>query len=227
MTQVTEHLSRIRDRITAAALEFGREPDQIRLLAVSKRQPIEKVRAAIAAGQRDFGENIVQEAIPKIETIPVESVCWHFIGHLQTNKTRQVASHFSWVHTVDRPKIAQRLSAQRPDQLPPLNVCLQVNTHGEETKNGADPTDVPELAKLVDRLPGLRLRGLMCLPPQETEFEQQRDNFRPLRELFDSLKADGLALDVLSMGMTDDMRAAIAEGATIVRVGTGVFGPRV
>ncbi len=226
MIGVTENLLKIRDLLSDCAIEAGRPADAVRLLAVSKRQPLEKLFEAARAGQRDFGENVVQEALAKFEETASLDVSWHFIGHLQTNKTRAVAEHFDWVHSIDRLKTARRLSSQRPEGLDPLNVCLQVNIDAEEGKSGAAVEELPELAHAVAELPNIRLRGLMCLPAIRTEFEAQREPFARLREQFEQLRSAGLELDTLSMGMSDDYRAAIFEGATIVRLGTAIFGKR-
>ena len=198
----------------------------MRLLAVSKKKPVSLVLEAAAAGQLEFGENQVQEGLEKMQAAGREDLTWHFIGHLQTNKTRAVAEHYAWVHSVDRFKIARRLSAQRPDSLPPLNVCLQVNVDAEASKSGVSIDELPQLARDVAELPSIRLRGLMCLPAIRTGFEAQRQPFRILRQLAESLADDGIETDTLSMGMTDDYRAAIFEGSTIVRVGTAIFGAR-
>jgi pyridoxal phosphate enzyme (YggS family) len=200
----------------------------VRLLAVSKTQPADAVRAAFAAGHRAFGENYVQEALDKIAALADlrAQLEWHLIGPLQSNKTRAVAEAFDWVHSVDRLKVAQRLSQQRPPTLPPLQLCLQVNVSGEESKSGLAPAELPEVARAVAALPQLRLRGLMSIPAPAQGFEAQRAAHRALRELLEALNAQGLALDTLSMGMSDDLEAAIAEGSTIVRVGTAVFGAR-
>ena len=226
MIGVTENLRKIRDLLAAAAVEAGRRPEDVHLLAVSKKQPLQKIVEAADAGQRDFGENIVQEGIEKVTKLAEKKLRWHFIGHLQSNKTRTVAEHFDWVHSVDTLKIARRLSEQRPDSLGELNVCIQVNVDEEASKSGAAVGDVAELAHAVARLPRLRLRGLMCLPAVRDSFDEQRLPFARLRELAEELARGGLALDTLSMGMSDDFRAAIMEGATIVRIGTAVFGPR-
>ena len=226
MIGVTENLGLIRDLLAESAVEAGRRPGDVHLLAVSKKQPLEKIIAAADAGQRDFGENIVQEGIEKVTKLAERRLCWHFIGHLQSNKTRPVAEHFDWVHSVDRLKTAQRLSEQRPEALADLNVCIQVNIDDEASKAGVPPAKVGELARAVAALPGLRLRGLMCLPAIRDTFDEQRAPFARTRELAESLVRDGLAIDTLSMGMSDDFRAAITEGATIVRIGTAVFGPR-
>jgi len=223
---VTENLNVVKDLLRTAALEAGRDPAGIRLLAVSKKQPVEKIREAHACGQRDFGENFVQEGVAKIEALADLDLTWHFIGHLQSNKTRVVAENFDWVHTIDKLKTARRLSEQRPDDLPPLNVCLQVNVDDEDSKSGAAPAAVPELAAACAELPGLRLRGLMCLPAVRDDFETQRKPFARLRELRDQVGQSGVEMDTLSMGMTADYRAAIFEYATIVRIGTALFGAR-
>ncbi|MCX8018240.1 MAG: YggS family pyridoxal phosphate-dependent enzyme, partial [Rhodocyclaceae bacterium] len=199
----------------------------VRLLAVSKTWPAGRLREAAAAGQTAFGESYVQEAIPKQAALADLALEWHFIGPLQSNKTRPVAEGFAWVHSVDRLKIAERLAAQRPASLPPLNVCLQVNVSGEATKSGCPPEAAPALARAVASLPGLSLRGLMTIPEPTEDMTQARQRFASLRALFEALKAEGLTLDTLSMGMSDDLEAAIMEGATIVRVGTAIFGERV
>ena len=226
MIGVTENLSSVRDLLHFAAIEAGRDPASVRLLAVSKKQPLAKIRSAYAGGQRDFGENFVQEGVEKIQVLAEPGLCWHFIGHLQTNKTREVAEYFDWVHTIDKLKTARRLSAQRPDNLPPLNVCLQVNVDDEDSKSGVLPDALPELASACAELPNLSLRGLMCLPAIRSEFAEQRTPFATLRGLAERLRAAGIDTDTLSMGMTADYKAAIFEGATIVRIGTAVFGAR-
>ena len=226
MIGVTENLRKIRDLLAATAVEAGRRPEDVHLLAVSKKQPLEKIVAAADAGQCDFGENIAQEGIDKITKLAEKRLCWHFIGHLQSNKTRAVAEHFDWVHSIDRLKTARRLSEQRPASLGDLNVCIQVNIDQEESKSGVPPADVGELARAIAVLPRLRLRGLMCLPAVRDTVDEQRLPFARTRELAESLAGDGLDVDTLSMGMSDDFRAAIMEGATIVRIGTAVFGPR-
>ena len=228
MTDIARHLEAVQQRIAAAARSAGRDPRTVELLAVSQTFPADAVRAAHAAGQRAFGENYVQESIAKIETLADlrANLEWHFIGPLQSNKTRPVAEHFDWVHSVDRLKIAQRLSAQRPAHLPPLNVCLQVNVSGEASKSGVAPGEVAEVAHAIAALPRVVLRGLMSIPEPESDLAAQRAPHRRLRELFDTLRADGLALDTLSMGMSADLEAAVLEGATIVRIGTAIFGAR-
>jgi pyridoxal phosphate enzyme (YggS family) len=216
----------VRARIAAAAQRAGRDPGSVRLLAVSKQQPPEAVAAAADAGQREFGENFVREAVAKIEALRGRDLTWHFIGQLQANKTRDVAERFQWVHTVDRERIATRLDAQRPHYAAPLEVLLQVSLEEEPGKGGVEPASLPKLAEFVAGLPRLRLRGLMCIPPPATGEAQQRRPFARLRELLEALNARGHRLDTLSMGMSADLEAAVLEGATIVRVGTAVFGPR-
>ena len=220
-------LQMVRARIVRAAERAGRDPGSVRLLAVSKQQPAAMVRAAVTAGQTEFGENYVQEGIDKVAALAdVPGLAWHFIGQLQGNKTREVAECFDWVHTVDRERIASRLSAQRPRDAAPLQVLLQVRLADEPGKGGVTPTAAPALAMAVAALPRLQLRGLMCIPPPATDMAAQRQPFRQLRELLESLNAAGHALDTLSMGMSDDLEAAVLEGATIVRVGTAIFGRR-
>lgn len=226
MIRVTENLREIRDLLAKAAVEAGRDPAGVRLLAVSKKKPVSLILEAAAAGQRDFGENFVQEGVEKIMQTGRNDLRWHFIGHLQNNKTRTVAEHFDWVHTVDRLKTAQRLSQQRPVSLAPLNICLQVNIDNEPQKSGISSVELPQLAAQIAALPRLRLRGLMCLPVQRDNFDAQRAPFARLRTLAESLVADGLAIDTLSIGMSSDYRAAIFEGSTIVRIGTAIFGER-
>jgi pyridoxal phosphate enzyme (YggS family) len=223
---VTENFRKIQDLLAKAAADAGRPADHIRLLAVSKKQSLAAILEAVAAGQRDFGENFVQEALQKISAIDRDDLTWHFIGHLQSNKTRAVAENFAWVHTVDRFKIAERLSQQRPFYAGDLNVCIEVNIDAEASKAGVVPAELGALAAAVSELPRLKLRGLMCLPAIRDDFAEQRKPFAKLRMLLDSLITSGLELDTLSMGMTADYAAAIHEGATIVRVGTGVFGAR-
>ncbi|MFC5513928.1 YggS family pyridoxal phosphate-dependent enzyme [Massilia jejuensis] len=233
MSTIAANLQAVEATIAAAAQAAGRRRSSIQLLAVSKTFPMEHVLEAIAAGQRAFGENYLQEAVEKIAAVaraqPAqagEGIEWHFIGPIQSNKTRPIALNFAWVHTVERLKIAQRLSEQRPPELGPLNVCLQVNISGEATKSGAMPHELPELARQVAALPNLRLRGLMAIPEAQTDPQRQRAAFARLRVLADKLRGNGLAIDTLSMGMSGDMAAAIAEGATIVRVGSAIFGAR-
>ena len=226
MENVARNLERVRARMEEAALRAGRDPEGARLLAVSKMQPVEALAEAWEAGQLDFGENYLQEALPKMDAFADRAAHWHFIGALQSNKTRAVAERFDWVHTVDRESIARRLSEQRPTELTPLHICLQVNISGEGSKGGVAPDRLPALAYAVAALPRVRLRGLMAIPAPAKDREAQRAPFRQLRELMQALNAHGLSLDTLSMGMSDDLEAAIAEGATLVRIGTAVFGPR-
>ena len=221
-----DHLAAVRARIAAAAASVGRSADSVTLLAVSKGQPAELIRAAAAAGVSDIGESYLAEALEKMDAVGDLPLTWHFIGRLQANKTRQVAARFAWVHGLDRLKIAERLAAQRPFHAPALNVCIQVNLAGEESKGGVPAPEVPGLAAAVAALPRLALRGLMCIPPEETDPRRQREWFARLRVLRDSLNAGGLSLDTLSMGMSGDFEAAIQEGATLVRIGTAIFGPR-
>ena len=221
-----QNYDRVRALLADSCRRSGRDPASVSLLAVSKTQPAAAVAAMAAAGQTCFGENHVQEALDKMAELAALALEWHLIGPLQANKTRSVAERFAWVHSLDRLKIAERLSAQRPESLPSLNVCLQVNIDREPTKHGLDPTDVGEIAAAVAALPRLRLRGLMAIPAPTTDFTVQRQAFARLRVLQEQLAATGLALDTLSMGMSDDLEAAIAEGATLVRVGTALFGPR-
>jgi hypothetical protein len=224
--RVTENFRKIQDLLAQTAADAGRPAGSVRLLAVSKSQPAAAVLEAHSAGQREFGENFVQEAMRKIAAVKLYDLSWHFIGHLQSNKTRQVAEHFQWVHTVDRLKIAERLSRQRPFYAGDLNVCIQVMIDPEEDKSGAAPDELPELARAVAALPRLKLRGLMCIPAPRDGFDAQRIPFRRLRLLSESLTAAGIETDTLSMGMSADFVAAIHEGATIVRLGTVLFGPR-
>ncbi|MGY0194135.1 YggS family pyridoxal phosphate-dependent enzyme [Leptothrix sp. BB-4] len=229
MQTITTRLGAVRARLEQACREAGRAPSDVLLLAVSKTQPADAVRAAHAAGQSAFGENYVQEALDKIAALADlrAQLDWHLIGPLQSNKTRVVAEAFDWVHGVDRLKIAERLNEQRPASLPPLNVCLQVNISGEASKSGLAPADVADVARSVDALPRLRLRGLMAIPEPAADRAAQRAPHAALRTLLDTLRASGLSrLDTLSMGMSADLEAAVLEGATIVRVGTAIFGER-
>jgi pyridoxal phosphate enzyme (YggS family) len=201
--------------------------DSVTLLAVSKGQSSATIDCAARAGVEHFGENFLQESLPKIEALTGRELCWHFIGRLQANKTRAVAENFAWVHAVDRLKIAERLSEQRPSHAPPLNVCLQLHVGGEASKGGVEAAGILTLANAVRDLPRLKLRGLMCMPPAETDVARQRGWFRETRQVFDYLNERGLGLDTVSMGTSADFEAAIAEGATIVRIGTAIFGPRI
>jgi len=226
MTTIAARLDAVRARIDDAARRAGRNPADVKLLAVSKTWSAEAVREAAAAGQRAFGENYVQEGVDKVEALRALGLEWHFIGPLQSNKTRPVANAFDWVHGIDRLKIAERLSAQRDVHLPPLNVCIQVNVSGEDSKSGVAPGEAVALAQAVAALPRLHLRGLMCIPEPTTDEAVLRARFAVLRGLCEELRGAGLALDTLSMGMSHDLEPAIAEGASIVRVGTAIFGER-
>ena len=226
MTTISDNLQAVKTRVRRAIQAAGRPDGAVRLLAVSKTWPADSVRAAWAAGQRAFGENYVQEAVTKITALDDLDLEWHFIGPLQSNKTREVAENFAWVHSINRLKIAERLSTQRPVDLPPLQVCIQVNVSGETSKSGVVPAEVSALAHAVAKLPRLRLRGLMAIPEPDGEPALLRQRFTLLRELRDSLNSEGLKLDILSMGMSDDLEIAIDEGAVIVRVGTAIFGQR-
>ena len=227
MTSIAANLQAVRARISAACLAAGRAPDSVQLLAVSKTWPAASVRRAVTAGQRAFGENYVQEALDKSAELADCDLEWHFIGPLQSNKTRPVAEHFAWVHSIDRLKVAQRLAAQRPAGMAPLQVCLQVNVSGEASKGGCTPQEARELAVAIGALPNLRLRGLMAIPEPTDDVELQRRQFGLLRRTLETIDRDaGLALDTLSMGMSHDLEAAIMEGATIVRIGTAIFGQR-
>jgi len=213
-------------RIRAAERRFQRPPGAVTLVAVSKKQPATAIAAAAAAGQRHFGESYLQEALEKMQTLAHLPLTWHFIGPIQSNKTRRLAEQFAWAHSVDRLKIAQRLSEQRPADLPPLNICLQVNISSEASKSGLAVADLAGVAQTVAQLPRLRLRGLMAVPVSSSGLVEQRRPFAQLRRLQEALCTQGLALDTLSMGMSADLEAAIAEGATLVRVGEAIFGPR-
>jgi PLP dependent protein len=226
MTTIASNLQAVRDAIAQAAAGCGRQASEIRLLAVSKTFPPDALREAYAAGQACFAESYVQEALGKIAALRDLAIEWHYIGPIQSNKTRAIAENFMWVHSVDRLKIAERLSEQRPAHLPPLQVCLQVNISGEDSKSGAAPDELDALAHAVAKLPNLRLRGLMTVPAPSDDIAAQRSPFAKLRELRDRLKRKGLQLDALSMGMSHDFAAAIAEGATMVRIGTAIFGNR-
>ena len=227
---IADKLAQVHSRIASACAAAGRPVQSVTLLAVSKTFGVDAIAEAHAAGQRCFGENYVQEGVEKVAALEglVPRPEWHLIGPIQSNKTRVVAATFDWVHTVDRAKIAERLSAQRPPGLEPLSVCLQVNVSGESTKSGLAPAEVGAVARAVAALPRLRLRGLMAIPEAAVgvDLAAQRRPFRALRALFDQLRSDGLALDTLSAGMSDDLEAAILEGATMVRIGSAIFGRR-
>ena len=214
------------NRVAEAARAAGRSVDSVTLLAVSKGQSSAAIDAAARAGIEHFGENFVQECLPKMQELTGRELTWHFIGRLQANKTRPVAENFAWVHTIDRFKIAERLSAQRPYHAPALNVCLQLHVGGEASKGGMESAGIRELATQVSALPRLRLRGLMCMPPAESDVDRQRHWFRETRQVFDYLNEHGFRLDTLSMGTSADFEAAILEGSTMVRIGTAIFGPR-
>ena len=226
MALIAVNLQAVRSRIARAAQAVQRHPGDIALVAVSKTFPAGHIAEAFAAGQKAFGENHVQEAVEKITVLAALPLEWHFIGPIQSNKTGLIARHFGWAHSVDRENIAQRLNAARPDGTPPLNVCIQVNVSGEAAKSGVAPGEEAKLADAIARLPRLKLRGLMAIPEPTTDVTLQRRRFALLRELKDRLAARGHALDTLSMGMSDDFEAAIMEGATMVRIGTAIFGQR-
>ncbi|MDR2786955.1 MAG: YggS family pyridoxal phosphate-dependent enzyme [Candidatus Accumulibacter sp.] len=226
MTTISANLQAVLARIETAANAWGRIPGTVALLAVSKTWPASFVREAAVAGQRAFGENYAREGLDKIRELARTDLEWHFIGPLQSNKTRQVAEAFDWVHSVDRFRVAERLSEQRPRTSPPLQVCLQVNVSGEDSKSGVAPRDALALARQVAQLPRIALRGLMAIPAPTADPAGQREPFGRLRRLFEQMLDEGLALDTLSMGMSNDIEAAIAEGATLVRVGTAIFGER-
>ena len=223
MSTIANNIAKVAARIREAAQAAARNPDEVHLLAVSKTQPAAAIRQACQAGLHDFGENYLQEALEKQADLADLPLTWHFIGPIQSNKTKAIAEHFDWVHSVDRLKIAQRLSDQRPESLPPLKICLQVNVSGEASKSGCEPQDVPQLAQAIAALPRLRLRGLMAIPEPTDDPTEQRAAFARLRHLQAELQMD---LDTLSMGMSQDLEAAIAEGATWVRIGTALFGAR-
>lgn len=230
MNDIASRLLAIKDQIASLTHQAGRAPDDVQLLAVSKTKPIEAIYAAYQAGQRQFGESYVQEAIPKIQLLQTNSdyadIEWHFIGPLQSNKTKPVAEHFDWVHSVDREKIAQRLNEQRPAHLPALNICLQINISGEQTKSGINADEVFGLAGIISQFPRLKLRGLMTIAENTDDMNVVRDNFLHMQQLFNQLKSQYPSVDTLSMGMTDDMPLAINCGSTMVRIGTAIFGSR-
>lgn len=226
MTMIADNLHHVQTRIAQACARAGRTPDAVRLLAVSKTFGADAVAQAHAAGQTAFGENYIQEAVEKIQALRHLPLQWHCIGPIQSNKTRLVAEHFDWVHTIDRIKIAERLSEQRPAHLAPLQVCIQVNVDGGATKSGVPVSDAPALARAVRALPGLRLRGIMCIPEPAPDFVAACAVFTGARGLLDELNQAGMALDTLSMGMSADLEAAIASGSTLVRIGSAIFGAR-
>ena len=226
MQNIENNLALINQQIAQAATRYNREISNISLLAVSKKKPASDIRIAHACGQRDFGENYLQEAQAKMGELTDLDIVWHFIGPVQANKTRALAQSFDWVHCIDRLKIALRLSDQRPESMPPLNICIQVNIDSEANKSGVAPGEVIALAKSIRNLPHIRLRGLMTIPAQRSDFESQREPFAKLRQILCNLQQLGLDCDTLSMGMSHDMQAAIAEGSTLVRIGTAIFGER-
>lgn len=221
-----ERLERVKQRIANAASRFGREPDEIRLLAVSKTRSVRDILDAVNLGQRCFGESYLQEALSKVKELSRQNLEWHFIGRIQSNKTRPIAEHFDWVHSLASLKHAERLSSQRPSILPPLKVCIQVNTSGETSKDGHTPDELGKLISHYADLPNIDLMGLMTIPAPAAKLEQQRVPFRLLRELRDSLRSEAVPLETLSMGMSQDLEAAIAEGSNLLRIGTAIFGPR-
>lgn len=226
METLIQRLQHVRERIADAEKQFSRTPGSVHLLAVSKTRPADEIRTLVNAGQLAIGESYLQDARPKIAQLPDPTPEWHFIGPIQSNKTKDIAEGFSWVHTIDRIKIAQRLNSQRPNHLPPLNICLQVNISGEPSKSGIPISRLSELAEQIASLRHLKLRGLMTIPERRSEFKAQRKPFRKCRLALEEMNNKGMQLDTLSMGMSSDMEAAIAEGATIVRIGTALFGPR-
>lgn len=226
MRTIQTHIDALYRDIHQAEADFGRVPGSVLLLAISKRQPIDAIQQAIACGLHAFGENYVQEAIPKITALTMHSLEWHFVGTIQRNKTRLIAEHFHWVHSVDDPLIAERLNHQRPSHLPPLNICIEVNISDERSKSGISPESVEDLLKRCRGLPRLTVRGLMALPMLKMHIEEQRAEFRKLHALYETLNQKGYGLDTLSMGTTHDFKAAIAEGATLIRIGTAIFGER-
>lgn len=226
MSSIANKLERVREQINTYASKSDRSPEEVTLLAVSKTKPAEDIRTAFNLGQKDFGENYLQESVDKIEALHDLDITWHFIGPLQSNKTRLVAENFDWVHTVDRLKIAQRLSDQRPDSLPPLNICVQVNISEEESKSGCKPSEVTKLVEQISLLPNICVKGLMAIPKATEDKHQQLQAFKAMKNLLASLQQRNPLMKTLSMGMSGDMEAAISEGATIVRIGTAIFGAR-
>jgi PLP dependent protein len=223
---IENNIAKLQQRISLAEQKHLRDHGSVQLMAVSKTKPAEAVREAVAAGAYHIGENYLQEALDKIDTLNDLDICWHFIGPIQSNKTRPIAEHFDWVHGVDRLKIAKRLSEQRPEGLPPLNICLQVNINDEESKSGVKLAELTELASTVTALPNIQLRGLMAIPNATSDEQEQRANFAKVNKAFNGLRATITTMDTLSIGMSGDMEAAIAEGSTIVRIGTDIFGAR-
>lgn len=226
MSNIAANLESVRQQLRSAAEQAGRDPQAVTLLAVSKTRPADDLRAAWAQGQRDFGENYLQESLEKIKALADLPLCWHFIGPIQSNKTRPIAENFHWVHSVDREKIGRRLAEQRPPELVPLNICLQVNISGEASKSGCLPEDLPALAAALDALPAISVRGLMAIPAASQDETEQRAVFARMQSLLNELQVQHPQMDTLSMGMSGDMAAAIAEGSTMVRIGTAIFGAR-
>lgn len=226
MSEIAQRYQNILSRIRHSESLYRRSPGSVNLIAVSKTKPAEMIREMAGLGQQAFGENYLQEAVDKQNQLADLELEWHFIGHIQSNKTREIAGNFSWAHGVDRFKIARRLSDQRPAELPPINICLQVNLENELSKSGVPPDQVLDLAREISVLPNIRLRGLMAIPSPGKDHDEQRQIFKVMKTLLEELNATGNQYDVLSMGMTDDMDAAIAEGATHIRIGTALFGPR-
>ncbi|MGK0440869.1 MAG: pyridoxal phosphate enzyme (YggS family) [Pseudohongiellaceae bacterium] len=223
---IESNLIKLQQRISLAEQKHQRDHGSVQLMAVSKTKPAEAIRQAVAAGAYHIGENYLQEALDKIDTLRALHICWHFIGPIQSNKTRPIAEHFDWVHGVDRLKIAKRLSEQRPTGLPPLNICLQVNVNDEESKSGVKLDQLTELASAITELPNIQLRGLMAIPKATDDEQEQRANFAVVNTAFNMLRDTITSMDTLSIGMSGDMEAAIAEGSTIVRIGTDIFGAR-
>lgn len=226
MKNIAHNLKIIHEKISAAEQKYHRKSNSVTLVAAAKTRSIAEIQEAIESGQINFGENYLQEALSKIEALKNEKIIWHFIGPIQSNKTKLIAENFIWVETIDREKIAQRLNDQRPKDLPPLNVCIEVNLEGEETKSGVALNEILPLAQKISEMPNLKLRGLMSIPAPAKDFTQQRKVFHKLFDALQNLNQQGFSLDTLSMGMSDDFEAAIAEGATIVRIGSAIFGPR-
>jgi hypothetical protein len=223
---IAQNIQSVRKQIRELETKYGRPSGSVQLLAVSKTRPIEDINDALSENQLHFGENYLQDALTKIDASTESDIEWHFIGPIQSNKTRQIAENFQWVHTIDRLKIAQRLSEQHGAELPPLNICIQVNVSDEDSKSGVSLDEALPFAKQIASLPNITLRGLMTIPASSNDFEQQRKPFQILRKLKDKIQSEGIALDTLSMGMSNDMEAAIAEGSTMVRIGTAIFGAR-
>ncbi|MCW8854977.1 MAG: YggS family pyridoxal phosphate-dependent enzyme [Gammaproteobacteria bacterium] len=225
-TVIAENINQINNKIAEFAAKYQRQANDITLLAVSKTMPVDDIQAAYEAGQKDFGENYLQEALVKIQSLQHPDITWHFIGAIQSNKTREIANAFNWVHSIERIKIARRLNEQRNPELAPLNVCLQINISDENTKAGIQYNELTQLAREITSLPNLKLRGLMAIPAKTESFDEQRSIFRKMHQIMNELNQLGFNMDTLSMGMSNDMEAAIAEGATIVRIGTSIFGSR-